>query len=462
MVPSDLKLAIYKGKGVKNDPGNYRPISVIPTLAKIIEKSVKAQLISYFVNNSVLSTCQTAYIKNHSTQTALHNLLDTCYRNINKGEINILTMLDLSKGFDVINRDILLYKLSKYGVSESSLNWFASYLSERYQYVCVNQNNSEMVPVKSGVPQGTVLGPILFLIYMNDFDTICDREFTTIYADDISTGCHSKTSFELELQMNKHLSNIGSWFQDNRLIISPNKSNFMLIGSRHAIDNTPDIKISLNGINIKRSHSSKLLGIYVDETLNFKENTHHLVSKISNKIGILHRLRQVLPQKALNQIYLTSIQPLFDYCITVWGPSSKTNVNTIQRLQNRCARAVTGDFSFETSVSYLIKSLGWMTIQERLHYFTSCLMYRCLNGISPRYLTDHFQYVYEYHKYNTRAATTCSDLQVPKSNAFIFKHSLHYHGSKTWNQLPLYIRQSNNLMSFKKALKNTYNETILD
>ena len=135
--------------------------------------------------------------------------------------------------------------------------------------------------------------------------------------------------------------------------------------------------------------------------MNFKENTHHLVSKISNKIGILHRLRQVLPQKALNQIYLTSIQPLFDYCITVWGPSSKTNVNTIQRLQNRCARAVTGDFSFETSVSYLIKSLGWMTIQERLHY-----------------------------------------------------------SIKTWNKLPLYIRQSNNLMSFKKALKNTYNETI--
>ena len=103
-----------------------------------------------------------------------------------------------------------------------------------------------------------------------------------------------------------------------------------------------------------------------------------------------------------------------------------------------------------------------MTIQERLHYFTSCLMYRCLNGFSPRYLSDHFQYVYEYHKYNTRAATTCSDLQVPKSNASIFKHSLHYHGSKTWNQLPLYIGQSNNLMSFKKALKNTYNETILD
>ena len=279
-------------------------------------------------------------------------------------------MLDLSKGFDVINRDILLYKLSKYGVSESSLNWFTSDLSESYQYVCVNQNNSEMVPVKSGVPQGTVLGPILLIIYMNDFDTICDREFTTIYADDISTGCHSKISFEVELQMNKHLSNIGSWFQNNRLIKSPIKSNFMLIGSRHAIDNTPDIKISLNGINIKRSHSSKQLGIYVDETyLLVLYYTHHLVSKISNKIGILHRLRQVLPQKALNQIYLTSIQPLFDYNITVWGTSSKTNVNTIQRLQNRCACAVIGDFSFETSVSYLIKSLGWMTIKTPLLYF---------------------------------------------------------------------------------------------
>ena len=366
-------------------------------------------------------------------------------------------MIDLSKGFDVINRDILLFKLKKYGISPSSLNWFTSYLSDRKQFVQVNKINSELASVNMGVPQGTVLGPILYLIYTNDLDTVCDKAFTISYADDTSFGCHAKTADELQLKMNVSLSQISTWFKTNRLIINASKSSYIVIGTNQAVANISNLNILLNNQPLTRCSNTKLLGVYVDEQLNFQKHIQYLNNKISSKIGILHRLRKFLPPHILNIIYLTSIQTLLDYCITLWGPVSKSNINCLQRLQNRCARAVTGNFNRDSSVTYLVKSLDWMNMNQRLEYFTACLIYKCLNNSAPKQLAETFEYVHQHHDYRTRSATN-KDLLLPRAKTSLFQHSFAYYGAKIWNQLPLNIRNSSSICTFKSNFKQTYKQ----
>ena len=327
IIPDDFKKScitpIYKGSGSRSEPSNYRPISAVITIAEILEKFIKAQIVSYFTAYNLFTPSQTAYLKHHSTQTALHKLIDNCLTNIDQGYVNILTMLDLSKGFDILNRDILTYKLSKYAVSGNELSWFKSYLHNRKQYVFQNGNNSRTTSVSMGVPQGTVLGPILFLIYTNDFPSVFKNGFIITYADDTSIGCIGKTSNDLETTMNKSLALANSWLFSNRLLINIKKSNFIIIGTRHNVANIDNITLRIDDQTLQQCSSTKLLGIHIDQNLTFHDHMHYLITKISNKIALIHRLRQFLPLTALNTIYLTLIQSQIDYCITVWGPSLK-------------------------------------------------------------------------------------------------------------------------------------------
>ena len=177
----------------------------------------------------------------------------------------------------------------------------------------------------------------------------------------------------------------------------PQNSSFMCITTRQNTLNISNIKIKLHGQDLTQCSCTKLLGINIDKHLTFDEHIKYIATKVSSQIGLIHRLRQFLPVSVLNTVYITMIQSHFDYCITVWGFTTKKNILFLQRLQNRCARAVTGQFDYTVPASSLIHNLGWMTIEERRFYFTSCLVYKCLNNSAPSYLSNRFTYINESH-----------------------------------------------------------------
>ena len=456
-IPPDWKLArvtpVYKQKGSKHEPGNYRPISVVSPIAKIIEKSVKAQLLIFLSDHKLLSSSQSAYLKYHSTATALHSIVDNLLISINSNKISAACFIDLSKGFDTLNPEILLHKLKSLGIKDHSFNWFKSYLTHRKQIVSSNNALSQSNDLKMGVPQGTVLGPVLFLIYMNDLSLNISDSLLTMYADDTTVTCCGKTIDEACNKLNHCLSSISRWFTVNRLVINTEKSNFMIIGTPQKIKSFHGpFNIQINNKFLERVTETKLLGVYIDENLNFNRHVQYLTKKVSPKIALIHRLRNTLPPESLNLVYTSLIQSSFDYCLSVWGNSSKKNLTTVQRLQNRAARAVTGNFNFSSSVSTIINNLHWMPIQKRLLYFLGILVYKCLHGKAPTYLINTLNYVSNSHPCNTRNAAQ-HHLTVPHPFLSLFKQSFIYAGPTFWNSLPFHITHTDNLFSLKQKLK---------
>ena len=256
--PSEWKTArvspIFK-KGKKNDPNNYRPISVIPAVAKIFEKVIFEQLYNYFNINRLLTHCQSGFRSLHSTLTALLEATSNWSVNIDSGLLNGVIFIDLKKAFDTIDHDILLRKLQIYGVDQSSLKWFQSYLSGRSQKCNVNGCLSSSVPVAYGVPQGSNLGPLLFLVYINDLPNCLSAASPRMFADDTNISYAANTLSELENVINSELKNLKYWLEANKLSLNIAKTEFMIIGSRqrmHAHSNE-NINIDLDGNVIKQS-----------------------------------------------------------------------------------------------------------------------------------------------------------------------------------------------------------------
>ena len=458
IVPSDWKLAkvtpIYKGKGSHSEPGNYRPISVVPTVAKLMEKLVKAQLTSFFDSNNLFSETQFAYMKTRSTSTALHCLLDKFLDNINSNKINGVCQIDLSKGFDTINVDILLYKLRNYGFLEDSLPWFSSYFTEHKQQVFYDNVISSKRIVNLGLPQGTVLGPIFYLLYTNDLPNYLSKGQLISYADDTNLIASGNDETEVLHNLNISLTEATKWFKSNRLIINASKSCTMLVGSKYRIDNLQNTPIlNINNVPLPMVSEAKFLGVIIDNTLCWKAHVSYLCSKINPKIGLLHGLRHYLDESTLNTLYATLIQPHFDYCLTVWGKCPKKYLLMLQKLQNRASRAFTGNFSHDTSPKTLIKNLNWMSIETRYIYFLGILIFKCLNNMAPPYLSSLFDFYDKRRFYQTRAVTN-NDLIVPCAYLSIYKSSVAFNGPTLWNSLPSHIKEADSLYNFKNSYKN--------
>ncbi len=421
-----------------------------------MERCVQVQLLDYLLLKCLISQDQSAYLKNHSTLTSLHRIIDDWFDAINNDEFTGVCFLDVAKCFDSINHELLLQKLIKYGIKGNEHSWFNNYLSDRSQYVYVNGSRSTENDIKIGVPQGSILGPILFLLFINDLPNEVKQCITNLYADDCMIYVSTESIDDLKCDLQSDLNNVQQWFTNNRLTINTKKSCVMPVGNKNktnVISKALNVKIDDQVLNL--CHDVKYLGVTIDEHLKWSKHIDKVYSKLSSKIGLLSRISKFLPSNTLNTLYNTLIKPVFEYCISVWGDCFKKDAIKLQRLQNRAARLVTNNFDYNISGLSIVRDLKWLTVSEVKEYQTSCIMFKSLKGDYPNYIMDKFHSNIHVSNVNTRS-TQADIFHVPGVLKTTCEQAISYKGPVCFNNLPLNVRGAENLSIFKCRLKKYF------
>ena len=433
-------------KGVAHDMDNYRPLSILCAASKIIEKHVHNHLYGFLTNHSLLCTCQSAFRKCHSCQTGLTKLVDSWYTALNNGDLVGAVMIDLRKAFDLIDHKVLLKKLSLYGCSLNTVAWLSSYLYNRSQVVSLGNLYSESSDVQYGVPQGSILGPLLFLVFVNDMPLQLHNSDADMYADDTTVHTSGSTLTIVEDILNTDLHNIETWCTSNGLVINCNKTKCMTISTRQKMSqlDTPDMSLFVDNKKIEPVTSHVMLGVHVDQNLAWKIQIRSVCNKISSKLALLSRIKHYLPFKARCLFYNSYVLPHFDYCCNLW--SGCTDLDRLCKLQKRAARTILNVSYYEHSAP-LFKYLNWLPLKSRIVFNQLVLVYKALNNLAPEYLKDLLLYTNEVHGYGLRSST--GSLYPPLPQIALFKNSFSYSSTLLWNKLPNDVRLSTTLNTFK-------------
>jgi exonuclease III len=342
--PKPLKLArvvpIFKG-GSKTDVANYRPISLLATFSKIYEKLMHRRLVDFMESNNSIFDMQYGFRSGRSCEHALLKAQSLLLNSLGKKEISLLLFIDFSKAFDMVDHNILLKKLEHYGIRGTALDWLKSYLNDREQFVTLNGKDSSKKPLKFGVPQGSILGPLLFIIYINDLPQISKYAKFIMYADDANIIITGKSVDEINEKFGQLSTSLLSWVDTNGLKLNLKKTNFMIF-SRQKIVLPNGLHVA--STKIERKTEARFLGIIMDEKLNFTHHINALKSKMSRYVGVMYRLKGLIPVSVMLQIYHSFIQSHINYCSLVWGFSAKSNIEALFARQKKGIRAVMPGF----------------------------------------------------------------------------------------------------------------------
>lgn len=451
IVPQELKIAkiipIYKD----DDPAvfnHYRPISILPALSKILEKLVYKRLIEHLNKHNIIYTHQYGFRKKHSTYMAITHLINEIYKAKDRKENTIGIFLDLSKAFDTVNHHILLQKLSHLGIKNNALLWFTSYLKDRQQSVSYNGTNSPFLPLLCGLPQGSILGPLLFLIYINDLPNISDRLSKILFADDTSVFYSHKDPDTIIRVLNEELNKLSIWFKCNKLSLNIKKTNFIFFGLKSVIFNSSS-KVVIDDIPIIRVCSTRFLGVLLDESLSWKPHIMAITTKMAKSIGILGKTRHLMSTEVATMLYYSMVYPYINYCNLVWGSTHQTKLEPIYRLQKRALRIISCVHRSHSSQPLFLK-LGILSVYQVNHLQIGLFVYSSLKRVLPPFFHDMFAHNYQFHNYSTRSSCL---LRPPHSRTSQSQFSILYRGSKLWNSLPPHILDFS-FLKFKRALKS--------
>ena len=338
--PEALKEAkvvpIHKG-GSKSDIKNYRPISLLASFSKVFEKLMHNRVINFLDKYSILCENQYGFRPGRSCEHALLNAKDTILNSMSKKQVTLLLLIDFSKAFDLVDHSILLRKLDHYGIRGQALNWFKSYLTNRKQFVSIGSSKSSTNQILYGVPQGSILGPLLFIIYINDLPQISDIAKFIMYADDANIFLTGENLNEVYNKLITLSDALVKWVDNNGLALNLKKTNYMIF-SRQRNLNYRDVTIS--GVTIERKTEARFLGVIIDDKLNWSYHISAMKMKMSRYIGVMYKLKKYLPLEARLQIYQSFVQSHLNYCSLVWGFAAKSHIESLFVKQKMGLRAV--------------------------------------------------------------------------------------------------------------------------
>lgn len=358
-----------------------------------------SQVQAYFDRNNLLSDCQTGFRRGFSTEIALNNILEDWYISLNDKNNNIVIacFLDFKRAFETIDRLKLIAKLEKYGVKGKAIDFFKHYLKNRKQYTIYQDERSNLIDNNIGLPQGSQLAPLLFIIYINDMINVLKYCKIQMYADDTLIYISGNNLDDLVRKLNADLENISKWLKFNKVKNNVVKTKYMILKNKFKKYNVDNITIVMDDIEVEYVESMKYLGVIIDTNLSFKEHYESVIAKITQKTNFLNRNSKCLSIWTKKLVYNSIILPHLTYCPTILYVAPKCIIQTLQIIQNRCMKIILEENYYAHSLD-LLKRLEWFDVKNMIMYFTILFINNARYNILNKYLVLNE----DIHSYNTR------------------------------------------------------------
>ena len=419
-------------------------MAILSPFSKILEKIIYEQLYNYFTNNKLFHPNIHGYRKNRSTQTALLQMYDRWVEAAHLGQVSGSLLLDMSAAFDLVSSDILIKKLKIYGVQDDFINWIQSYLTHRYQSVWIDHVMSDFLPCDVGVPQGGNLGPLFFLLFVNDlpFSLTCPMDQ---YADDSTVTATEKTTQQINSKLEANGVEICKWMEENKLKLNADKTNMMTLGTDQRLKLPGNkVEVQMDGVILGESDNlhEVMLGVTFQPNLKWDQQIVELSKKLKKRIAGLAHVKFVLPYQLRKTVSEGIFNSVLCYCLPLFGGCKVSDMNDLQVLQNRVAKIVTHSPP-RTNRNKMFDQLNWLTVNQLIKYHTLLAVFRFRMTGEPEYFASSFCVTNRNNK-----------IIVKNSNLTLLRNSFRYRGSLDWNLLPAHVRNMSRIGQFKKELKS--------
>ena len=429
---------------------NYRPVAILSPLSKILEKVVYLQMYEYFSSNKIFHPNLHGYRHNRSTQTALLQMYDRWVSAAADGQVSGVVLLDLSAAFDLVEPSILIKKLRIYGLDENFLAWIESYLTDRQQAVWIDHCLSEFLACDVGVPQGSNLGPLFFLIFYNDlpYTMSCDLD---VFADDSTMTKTAQNVVEIGSELTGEASKVTQWMLENKLKLNADKTHLLTVGTQERLRLLPQLpRVVMDEVVIEEGleKSELLLGCTIQSNLKWHCQVENLLLKLKTRLAGLNKLKFLVPYNIRKTITQSIFSSIMVYCLPLFGGCNESQIKALQVLQNKAVQIVTHS-PHRTRRSVMYDKVEWLTVNQLIVYHTLITVFKVRKNNEPEYLAAKL-------KNDTRTGR----IFIPNTDLGLAQKSFIIRGSTNWNDLPQNIRTQPKIGIFKKLAKKWIADNI--